>query len=157
MSEHTEHHGSGGLNRLALSATLHCLAGCATGEVLGMVIGTSLGWATGATIALAVGLAFLFGYAFTTVPLVRAGMPLAAAARLALAADTVSITIMEVVDNVIMLAIPGAMHAGPTSLLFWASMAVALAAAGVAAYPINRWLIARGRGHAVVHRHHRHS
>lgn len=142
------------LNRLALSATLHCLSGCAIGEVLGLVIGTSLGWSALATIALAVGLAFAFGYAFTTVPLLRAGLGLAAALRLALAADTVSITIMELVDNAVMLVIPGAMHAGPGSALFWGSLIFALAVAALAAYPVNRWLIGRGRGHAVVHAHH---
>ena len=142
------------LNRLALSATLHCLAGCGTGEVLGLAIGTALGWATMSTIALAVGLAFLFGYAFTMVPLLRAGLGLGAAVRLALAADTVSIAMMEVVDNAVMLLIPGAMHAGLGSALFWGSLGFALVVAGAAAYPVNRWLIARGRGHAVVHEHH---
>jgi hypothetical protein len=142
------------LNRLAWSATLHCLTGCAIGEVLGMVIGTALGWSNGATIVLAVVLAFLFGYALTIRPLLVAGLSLAAAARLALAADTASITTMEIVDNAIMLAIPGAMHAGLDSLLFWTSLAVALVVAGVAAFPVNRWLLARGKGHAVVHRHH---
>lgn len=144
------------LNRLAWSATLHCLTGCAIGEVLGLVIGTALGWSTLATIALAVGLAFLFGYAFTTVPLLRAGMTVRAALGLALAADTASITIMEVVDNGVMLLIPGAMDAGLGDPLFWGSLAVALALAAAAAFPVNRWLIARGRGHAVVHGHHAH-
>ena len=148
--------GEGGvsLNRLAFQATVHCLTGCAIGEVLGMVIGTAYGLATVTTIVLAVALAFLFGYALTLLPLVRSGMAFAHAAKLAFAADTASITIMEIVDNAIMLAIPGAMHAGPTTLLFWASLAFALLVAGVAAWPVNRWLIARGRGHAVVHRHH---
>ena len=148
--------GEGGvsLNRLAFQATVHCLTGCAIGEVLGMVIGTAYGLATVTTIVLAVVLAFLFGYALTLLPLVRSGMALTQAAKLAFAADTASITIMEIVDNAIMLAIPGAMHAGPTTLLFWASLAFALLVAGVAAWPVNRWLIARGRGHAVVHRHH---
>ena len=144
------------LNRLAFSATLHCLSGCAVGEVLGMVIGTALGWGNLPTIGLAVLLAFLFGYAFTMVPLLRAGLAFGAVLKLALAADTVSITIMEVVDNLIMLAIPGAMDAPLTSVLFWGSLAVALLIAGTAAFPVNRWLIARGRGHAVVHAHHRH-
>lgn len=155
---HAHHHTAAGssLNRLALSATLHCLTGCATGEVLGLVIGTALGWGTVATIALAVGLAFLFGYAFTMVPLLRAGIALRAAIGLALAADTASITIMEIVDNGVMLAIPGAMDAGLASPLFWGSLAVALALAAAAAFPVNRWLIARGRGHAVVHGHHGH-
>ena len=146
----------GSLNRLALSATLHCLSGCAVGEVLGLVIGTALGWSNVATIALAIALAFLFGYAFTMVPLLRAGMAFGAALGLALAADTVSVAIMEVVDNAIMLAIPGAMHAPLTSWLFWGSLAVALAIAAMVAFPVNRWLIVRGRGHAVVHRHHGH-
>lgn len=142
------------LNWVAFSATLHCLSGCAIGEVLGMVIGTALGWSNGATIALAVVLAFLSGYALTMLPLVRAGFAFRRAARLAAAADTVSIAIMEIVDNLAMLWIPGAMDAGLDTMLFWSSLAVALAIAGVAAYPVNRWLIARGRGHAVVHAHH---
>ena len=142
------------LNRLAWSATLHCLTGCAIGEVLGMVIGTALGWGNFETIALAVVLAFFFGYALTMRPLLRDGMALAAAARLALAADSASITVMEIVDNAIMLVIPGAMDAGLSNPLFWASLAVALALAAVAAFPVNRWLIARGKGHAVVHAHH---
>jgi Domain of unknown function (DUF4396) len=143
------------LNRTAWSATLHCLTGCAIGEVLGMVIGTALGWSNVPTIALAVVLAFCFGYALTLRPLLSA-MPFAAALRLALAADTASITVMEIVDNVIMLVIPGAMDAGLASVLFWASLAFSLAVAAVAAFPVNRWLIARGRGHAVVHAHHHH-
>ena len=139
--------------RLALSATIHCLTGCAIGEVLGMVIGTALGWGNAATIALAVALAFLFGYALTLLPLLKA-VSVDKAMKLALASDTASITIMEVVDNAIMLAIPGAMDAGLSSLLFWASLAFALAIAALAAFPVNRWLIARGRGHAVVHAYH---
>lgn len=146
-------HGSS-LNRLAFTATLHCLSGCAVGEVLGLVIGTALGWSTAPTIALAVGLAFLFGYAFTMVPLLRAGLAFGAVLKLALAADTISIAIMELVDNAIMLAIPGAMEANLTSPLFWGALAVALITAGAAAFPVNRWLIARGRGHAVVHSQH---
>jgi hypothetical protein len=142
------------LNRLAFSATAHCLTGCAIGEVLGMIIGTALGWGDFATIALAVALAFFFGYSFTVVPLLRSGLALAAVVPIALAADTFSITVMEIVDNAIMLLIPGAMEAGLTNLLFWGSLAVALVIAGVAAFPVNRWLIARGKGHAVVHAHH---
>jgi hypothetical protein len=142
------------LNALAWSATLHCLTGCAIGEVLGMVIGTALGWGNLETIALAVALAFLFGYALTIRPLLASGMAFRQAARLALAADTASITVMEIVDNLIMLVIPGAMDAGLDSVLFWGSLAFALAVAAVAAFPVNRWLIARGRGHAVVHAHH---
>jgi hypothetical protein len=144
------------LNRTAWSATLHCLTGCAIGEVLGMVLGTALGWSTAATIAAAVALAFLFGYALTMLPLIRTGLPMRQVARLALAADTASITVMEIVDNAIMLVIPGAMDAGLDNWLFWGSLTVALAVAAVAAFPVNRWLIARGRGHAVVHSHHRH-
>ncbi len=144
------------LNRIALSATLHCLSGCAVGEVLGMVIGTAIGLINGATVALAVALAFFFGYAFTVTPLLRGGLPLGRAARIAFASDTASITIMEIVDNAILLVIPGAMDSHLTSALFWASLAFALAVAGVAAFPVNRWMIARGLGHALVHQHHGH-
>ena len=142
------------LNRLAFSATAHCLTGCAIGEILGLVIGTALGWSNWPTVALAVGLAFLFGYSFTMVPLLRGGIVLGTAVGLALAADTLSIAVMEIVDNAIILAVPGAMEAGLTSFLFWGSLALALAIAFVAAFPVNRYLIARGRGHAVVHAHH---
>ena len=142
------------LTRLAVSATLHCLTGCAIGEVLGMVIGTALGWGDLQTVALAVGLAFLFGYAFTIGPVLRSGLTLRAAIPVALAADTVSITVMEVVDNAVMLLVPGAMDAGLASALFWGALAFALAVAFVVTVPVNRWLIARGRGHAVVHQHH---
>jgi hypothetical protein len=142
------------LNRLAFSATVHCLTGCAIGEVLGLVIGTALGWGNPATLALAVVLAFIFGYALTMIPLLKSGFALSNALPLAFAADTISITIMEIVDNAIMLVIPGAMNAGLSDPLFWASLAFALAVAGVAAFPVNRWLIARGRGHAVVHEFH---
>lgn len=142
------------LNRLALSATAHCLTGCAIGEILGLVIGTALGWSNWPTVALAVALAFVFGYSFTMVPLLRGGLVLGTAVGLALAADTLSIAVMEIVDNAIILAVPGAMEAGLTSLLFWGSLALALAIAFVAAFPVNRYLIDRGRGHAVVHAHH---
>jgi hypothetical protein len=142
------------LNRLAFSATAHCLTGCAIGEILGLVIGTALGWSNWPTVALAVGLAFLFGYSFTMMPLLRGGIVLGTAVGLALAADTLSIAVMEIVDNAIILAVPGAMEAGLTSFLFWGSLALALAIAFVAAFPVNRYLIARGRGHAVVHAHH---
>ena len=156
MHDHQHHQIPGGsLNRLALSATLHCLTGCAIGEVAGMVIGTALHWSNAATIAISIVLAFIFGYALTMRPLLAAGVTLGAATRLALAADTISITIMEIVDNAIMLLIPGAMDAHVTAPLFWGSLAVALAVAGVAAFPVNRWLIVRGRGHAVVQEHHR--
>jgi len=144
----------GALTRQAVSATAHCLTGCAIGEVLGMVIGTALGWSNLATIALAVALAFLFGYALTIGPILRASIALSTAIPLTLAVDTVSITVMEIVDNVIMLVIPGAMESGVTSWLFWGSLAVALAVAFVITVPVNRWLIARGRGHAVVHQYH---
>ncbi len=150
------HADNASLNRIAFSATAHCLTGCAIGEVLGMVIGTALGWSNVATIALAVVLAFLFGYSLTMLPLLRSGMALGAVLPLAFASDTLSITIMEIVDNLIMLAVPGAMEAGPTSLLFWGSLAFALAVAFAAAFPVNRYLIARGKGHAVVHQHHEH-
>jgi hypothetical protein len=149
-----EHHGEQSLNRLAFSATVHCLTGCAIGEVLGMVIGTALGWGNGETIVLSIALAFLFGYSLTMLPLLRGGMALAAAIPVAFAADTISITIMEIVDNAIILVIPGAMEAGVTELLFWGSLAGSLLVAGAAAYPANRYLIARGRGHAVVHAYH---
>jgi hypothetical protein len=143
-----------GLTRLAVSATLHCLTGCAIGEVLGMVIGTALGWSDAATIALAVGLAFFFGYSLTIAPVLRSGLPLRAALGVAFAADTLSITVMEIVDNAIMLLVPGAMEAGLTSFLFWGSLAFALLVAFVVTVPVNRWLIARGKGHAVVHQYH---
>jgi hypothetical protein len=152
----TTHHATQSLNQLAFSATVHCLTGCAIGEVLGVVIGTALGWSDGATIALAIALAFFFGYSFTSWPLLRAGMALGAVIPIALAADTISITVMEIVDNVILLLIPGAMDAGLGDIGFWAALAVALLIAGAAAYPVNRWLLARGKGHAVVHQHHHH-
>jgi hypothetical protein len=142
------------LNSTALSATLHCLTGCAIGEVLGMVIGTALGWGNVATITLAVVLAFFFGYLLTMLPLLRSGLALATTLPLAFASDTLSITVMEIVDNAVMLAVPGAMEAGVGSFLFWGSLAFALAVAFVVAYPVNRYLIARGRGHAVVHEYH---
>ena len=152
-STHTAHSTVEGpaLTRLAVSATLHCLTGCAIGEVLGMVIGTALGWSDLQTVALAVLLAFFFGYALTIGPVLRSGVPLAAAVPVAFAADTLSITVMEVVDNAVMLLVPGAMDAGLGSWLFWGALAFALAVAFVVTVPVNRWLIARGRGHAVVH------
>jgi len=162
VHDHTAHarhplpssHGQSQLNRIALIATLHCLSGCAIGEVLGLVIGTALGWGNLETIALAVALAFVSGFALTAWPLLRHGFAPREAIRLALAADTASIAIMELVDNAIMLAIPGAMDAPLDSLLFWGSLSGALLIAAVAAFPVNRWLIRRGRGHALVHRHH---
>ena len=139
------------LTAVALSATLHCLTGCAIGEVAGMAIGTALGWSNLETILLAVTLAFFFGYGLTSLPLLRAGLRLATVIPIALAADTFSIATMEVVDNLIMLLVPGAMDAGIGSLLFWGSLSFALVVAGVLAWPVNRWLIARGKGHAAVH------
>jgi hypothetical protein len=138
------------LNRVAFSATVHCLTGCAIGEVLGMVIGTALGFSDLGTIVLAIALAFFFGYTLTSLPLLRSGMALGAVVPIALAADTLSITIMEIVDNAIMLLIPGAMDAGLDDIGFYLALAAALLIAGVAAYPANRWLISRGKGHAVV-------
>jgi hypothetical protein len=146
-----DHAGPTSLNGLAARATTHCLTGCAIGEVLGLVIGTALGLATLATLAIAIALAFVFGYALTMRPLVGAGMAFAEATKLALAADTLSITVMEITDNAILLVIPGAMDAGLADPLFWGSLAVALGIAWLVAFPVNRWLIARGRGHAVVH------
>ena len=142
------------LSRVAFSATVHCLTGCAIGEVLGMIIGTALGWGNVQTIAAAVVLAFVFGYTLTMVPLLRAGLAFGVALPLALASDTISIAIMEIVDNAIILLVPGAMKAGLDDVLFWGSLAIALLIAGACAYPVNRWLIARGKGHAVVHAHH---
>ena len=142
------------LNRLAVSATAHCLTGCAIGEILGLAIGTTLGWGNGATIVLAVALAFLFGYSFTIGPVMRSGLALRAAIPVALAADTIAITVMEIIDNAVMLLVPGAMMAGLDSPLFWGSLAFALLVAFVVTVPVNRWLIARGKGHAVVHEYH---
>jgi Domain of unknown function (DUF4396) len=154
---HSHHHHhempteGGALTGVAISATLHCLTGCAIGEVAGLAIGTALGFSDLATIALAVTLAFLFGYALTSLPLLRAGLALGAVVPIALASDTLSIATMEVVDNAIVLLIPGAMEAGLGSLLFWGSLSFALVIAGAVAVPVNRYLIARGKGHAVVH------
>ncbi len=152
---HAHHHempaSGGALTRVAISATLHCLTGCAIGEVLGMVIGTALGFSNLGTVALAVALAFVFGYGLTSLPLLRAGMALSTVIPIALAADTLSIATMEIVDNAIMLAVPGAMHAGVGTVLFWGSLSFALVIAGAVAVPVNRWLIARGKGHAVIH------
>jgi hypothetical protein len=144
------------LNRMALTATAHCFTGCAIGEVAGLAIAAALGWGDIASIALAVGLAFTFGYAFTLVPLRRSGLPLATALGVALAADTVSISIMETVDNTAIVLIPGAMEAGLGDGRFWWSLALGLAIAFVVALPANRWLIARGRGHAAAHAVHAH-
>jgi hypothetical protein len=135
---------------------VHCLTGCAIGEVLGVIIGTALGWGNFETIVLAIVLAFFFGYSLTMLPLLRAGLALAAALPLAFASDTLSIATMEIVDNLIILIVPGAMEAGLDAPLFWVSLAVALVIAGGCAYPVNRYLIARGKGHAVVHAYHGH-
>jgi hypothetical protein len=155
-AHHQHAHDQGSLNRVALSATAHCLTGCAIGEVLGVMIGTALGWGNFETIVLAIALAFLFGYSLTMLPLLRAGLAFVAAVPLALASDTLSIAVMELVDNAILLVVPGAMEAGLDTVLFWASLAFALLIAGICAYPVNRYLIARGKGHAVVHAHHGH-
>ena len=143
--------GGSALTGVAVSATLHCLTGCAIGEVAGVAIGTALGLSDAATIALAIGLAFLFGYALTGLPLLRAGLALSAVVPIALASDTLSIATMEIVDNVILLVIPGAMDAGLGDVLFWGSLSFALAVAFVLTVPVNRWLIARGKGHTAVH------
>ena len=154
---HEEHaHGSGHYPgpvpwAMAATATLHCLTGCAIGEVLGMVIGTSVGLSDWATVALAVALAFVFGYALTMRGVLRAGLPFRRALQVALVADTISIAVMEVVDNAVILSIPGAMEAGISTGLFWLALAGGLAIAFVVTLPINRWMISRGRGHAVVH------
>lgn len=149
-------HAEPSLNRLAASATTHCLTGCAIGEVLGFVIGTALGWGNLSTIALAVVLAFFFGYLLTSLPLLRSGLSPREIVPIALAADTISIAIMETVDNAVLLVIPGAMEAGLDAVLFWWSLALALAVAWVITFPVNRWMIGRGLGHAVVHQHHAH-
>src|SRR3954454_19752 len=155
MEHHTHHHemptkGSA-LTRVAISATLHCLTGCAIGEVLGMIVGTALGLGTPATVALSVALAFVFGYGLTSLPLLRAGIALSAVVPIALASDTLSIATMELVDNAIVVAIPGALDAGLGEVLFWGSLSFSLFVAGFAAYPVNRWLLQRGKGHTAVH------
>lgn len=142
------------LTRSAISATVHCLTGCAIGEVLGMVIGTALGLDNVTTIILSIALAFLFGYALTIRPVLAAGLPFAGAIKVALAADTLSILTMEIIDNAVLVAVPGAMDAGLGSLLFWGSLAFSLAVAFVVTVPVNRWLIGRGKGHAVMHEYH---
>jgi hypothetical protein len=151
---HVHHEPGQSLNRLALSATVHCLTGCAIGEVLGMAIGTAMGWSNGATIVASIVLAFFFGYALTSLPLLRAGLSPRRVAPLAFASDTLSITTMEIVDTLIIVLIPGALAAELGDPLFWGSLAVALLIAGGFAFPVNRWLLARGKGHAVVHQYH---
>ncbi len=148
------HHDMGGLNSMALSATLHCLTGCAIGEILGLMIGTAIGLSAGWTVALAVALAFLFGYTLSTFPLVKTGLGVGAALSVVFAADTLSIATMEVVDNLVMAVIPGAMEAGLVNWVFWISMMIALTAAFAAAYPVNRYLLQRGKGHALTHGYH---
>jgi uncharacterized membrane protein YbjE (DUF340 family) len=147
-------HESTSLNRTALSATVHCLTGCAIGEVLGMVLATWWAWGNAASIVLSIALAFVFGYGLTSLPLLRSGLPLRRVAPLAFASDTASITTMEIVDSLFVIVVPGALAAGLGDGLFWWSLAVGLLIAGAVAWPVNRWLIARGRGHAVVHAHH---
>jgi hypothetical protein len=147
-------HATTSINRLAFSATVHCLTGCAIGEVLGLVIASALGWDDLPSVLLAIALAFTFGYALTMRPLVASGMGVRRAGRLAIASDTLSIATMEIVDTAIVLAIPGAMATGIVDPLFWGSLGFALLVAGLVAYPVNRWLIERGKGHAVVHGSH---
>jgi len=155
--DHAAHeHSDGSLNRLAVSATLHCMTGCVLGEVTGLVIATALGWADLPSIALAVGLAFLFGYILTSIPLFRAGLTFAAIVPVALATDTVSITIMEVIDNAVMLLVPGAMDSYLDDLLFWIPMLGGFVIAFPFAWYANRYLLARGKGHALVHQYHHH-
>jgi hypothetical protein len=144
------------LNRVAFSATLHCLTGCLIGEILGMAIATALGWGNLASIALAVGLAFVFGYTLTLLPVLRAAVPMRRAVSLAFASDTASIAVMEAVDNGFILIVPGAIEAGLDEALFWWSLLLGFVIAFFFAFPLNRWLIARGKGHAVVHAHHGH-
>ena len=147
----THHSAAPDATRLALAATRHCLTGCAIGEVLGLLISGALGFAMAPAMLTGIGLAFVFGYSFTFVPLLRSGMAAADAVRITLAADTISIVVMEAVDNLVVLLVPGAMEAGLDSVLFWASLAVGFAVAFVATFPVNRWLIVRGRGHALAH------
>jgi hypothetical protein len=164
VTDHARHHlaatgadgrpGGAGVTRLAVSATLHCLTGCAIGEVLGMVLATWWGWGDWPSVALAVVLALFFGYALTVGPVLRSGLPVRQAAKVALAADTLSILVMEVMDNAIVLTVPGAMEAGLAELLFWGSLALSLIVAFLVTVPVNRALIARGKGHAVVHAYH---
>ena len=149
--ETTRHSPAPDATRLALAATRHCLTGCAIGEVLGLLISGALGFAMQPAMVTGIGLAFVFGYSFTFVPLLRSGMPVAEALRITLAADTISIVVMEAVDNLVVLLVPGAMEAGLDSVLFWASLAIGFAVAFAATFPVNRWLISRGRGHVLAH------
>lgn len=154
---HEPAHHPANINTLAISATLHCLTGCAIGEILGLVIGTIIGLSTGANIALAITLAFIFGYSLSLIPLVKSGLPFRKALTVILAADTLSILTMEIVDNAVMVAIPGAMDAGVINPIFWLTMILALTTAFFAALPVNRYLLLRGRGHALVHQYHDHN
>lgn len=168
MSDHMQHHqhpthdahgahgahGGSGVNAMAASATLHCLTGCAIGEIAGLILGTALGLSNGLTVVLSVALAFFFGYTISTLPLLRAGLAFWAALSVVFAADTLSIATMEVVDNLVMVLIPGAMGAGLVDVTFWISMMLALTAAFFAAYPVNRYLLQRGKGHALTHGYH---
>ncbi|GLZ39630.1 DUF4396 domain-containing protein [Actinokineospora sp. NBRC 105648] len=149
-----EHAHQQGLWSQASAATLHCLTGCAIGEVLGMVLGTAFGWHNLTTVVVSIALAFAFGYALTIRPILRAGLALRAAIGVALAADTVSILSMEIIDNTVMLTIPGAMDAGLANWLFWVSLALSFVIAFAVTVPVNKWLIGRGKGHAVVHQYH---
>ncbi|MGH2491287.1 MAG: DUF4396 domain-containing protein [Candidatus Limnocylindria bacterium] len=151
---HAHHAVEPSVTRLALDATRHCLTGCAIGEVVGLTISGALGLAMAPAMLTGIGFAFLFGYSFTFVPLLRSGMAIAEGVRITLAADSISIAVMEAVDNLVVLLVPGAMDAGLDSLLFWASLAVGFAIAFVATFPVNRWLIERGRGHAIAHSAH---
>ena len=155
-SGHANHHGHEhqSLNRAAFSATAHCLTGCAIGEVLGMVLATWWGWGNAASIVLAIALAFVFGYSLTLGPVLRAGVPLRRALPLTFASDTASISVMEIVDNAFILLVPGAIDAELSDGLFWWSLGVSLIVAFAFALPLNRWLIGRGKGHAVVHAYH---
>jgi hypothetical protein len=154
MDHSHDHHDSQSTRTLALSATLHCLTGCAIGEIMGLVIGTAAGLANGWTIALSISLAFLFGYTLSTLPVLKAGLGIGAALGVVLAADTLSIAIMELVDNTVIALIPGAMDAGLVNATFWVGLVIALSAAFVAAYPVNLWLLGRGKGHALTHAYH---
>ena len=159
MGSHHDHAAGadgGGLARMAASATLHCLTGCAIGEILGLIIGTAAGLANGWTTAISISLAFLFGYSLSTLPIVKAGLTVGAALGIVLAGDTLSIATMEVVDNAVMLTIPGAMNAGLVNIVFWLGMAISLTVAFFAAYPVNRYLLRRGKGHALTH-HYQHA
>ena len=156
MHDHGHAEVAQSLNRLAASATTHCLTGCVIGEVLGMVIATALEWGNVASIVLAVLLAFFFGYLLTSLPLIRAGLAAAAIVTTALAADTVSIAVMEAIDNLFVLLVPGAMEADLDDLLFWWPLVTGFAIAFPFAFLVNRYLISRGRGHAVVHEYHHH-